>query len=141
MPGHCSTRQQRSIHCLSGVQRIRIILYADELSEIVKIYGATFTRFGLKISTDKTETMGFNVEEEIKKLKNFRVFKYLGHMIVNTDVDPSHYLNFRISSAFQKWNELKHILTDRRISMSTRSKNFAVASCTAYKLGNCQDKN
>ena len=66
IPGHCSTRQQRSIHCLSGVQRIRMILYADELSEIVKIYGATFTRFGLKISTDKTETMVFNVEEEIK---------------------------------------------------------------------------
>ena len=43
-------------------------------------------------------------------------------MIVNTDEDPSHYLNFRISSAFQKWNELKHILTDRRILMSTRSK-------------------
>ena len=42
-------------------------------------------------------------------------------MIVNTNVDPSHYLNFRISSAFQKWNELKHILTDRRILMSTRS--------------------
>ena len=41
-------------------------------------------------------------------------------MIVNTDVDPSHYLNFRISSAFQKWNELKQILTDRRILMSTR---------------------
>ena len=77
--------------------------------------------------------MAFNVDEEIKakpslisigevQLKNLRVFKYLGHMIVNTDVDPSHYLNFRNSSAFQKWNELKHILTDRRILLSTRSK-------------------
>ena len=95
IPGHCSTRQQRSIHCLSGVQRLRMILYADdivllcndidELSEIVKIYVATFTRFGLKISTDKTETMAFNVDEEIKakpslisigevELKNVRVF-------------------------------------------------------------------
>ena len=53
-----------------------MILYADdivllcdnvnELSEIVKIYDATFSRFGLKISTDKTETMAFNVDEEIK---------------------------------------------------------------------------
>ena len=140
IPGHCSTC---SIHCLSGVQRLRMILYADdivllcndidELSEIVKIYDATLTIFGLKISTDKTETMDFNVDEEIKakpslisigevELKNVRVFKYLGDMIVNTDVDPSHYLNFRISSAFQKWNEVKHILTDRRILMSTRSK-------------------
>ena len=67
----------------------------DELSEIVKMYDATFTTFGLKISTCKTETMAFNVDEEIKakpslisigevELKNVRVFKYLGHMIVNT---------------------------------------------------------
>ena len=38
----------------------------DELTEIVNIYHKTFTRFGLKISTGKTETMTFNVEEEIK---------------------------------------------------------------------------
>ena len=41
-------------------------------------------------------------------------------MISNNDEDPSHYLTFRISSAFQKWNELKHVLTDRRIKMSSR---------------------
>ena len=103
----------------------------DELLEIVKIYDATFTRFCLKISTDKTETMAFNVDEEIKakpslfsigevELKNVRVFiprrqdrKYRRRSIA---------LPFRISSAFQKLNELKHILTDRRILMSTRSK-------------------
>ena len=77
--------------------------------------------------------MAFNVPEEIKAkpslislggvaLKNVRVFKYLGHMITNNDDDPSHYLSFRISSAFQKWNELKHVLTDNRIRMSTRVK-------------------
>ena len=38
----------------------------DELMEIVNIYVKTFVRFGLKISTDKTETMAFNVDEEIK---------------------------------------------------------------------------
>ena len=38
----------------------------DELSEIVQIYDKTFARFGLKISTGKTETMAFNVDEEIK---------------------------------------------------------------------------
>ncbi len=143
IPGHCSTRQQRSVHGLSGVQRLRMILYADdvvllcndidELAEIVKMYDATFVRFGLKISTGKTETMAFNVEEQIKAspslisiggvaLKNVRTFKYLGHMIINNEEDPSHYLNFRISSAFQKWNELKHVLTDKRIIMSTRTK-------------------
>ena len=69
--GHCSTRQQRSVHGLSGIQRLRMILYADvivllfhnidELTEIVNISHKTFTRFGLKISTGKTETMTFNV--------------------------------------------------------------------------------
>ena len=38
----------------------------DELSEIVKIDDKTFARFGLKISTGKTETMAFNVDEELK---------------------------------------------------------------------------
>ena len=76
IPGHCSTREQRSIQGLSGIQRLRMLLYADdivllcndrdELSEIVKIYDKTFARFGLNISTDKTETMAFNVDEEIK---------------------------------------------------------------------------
>ena len=75
--------------------------------------------------------MAFNVAGEVKSkqslisigcvaLKNVRTFKYLGHMITNNDDDPSHYLTFRISSAFQKWNE--HVLTDRRINMSTRIK-------------------
>jgi hypothetical protein len=153
IPGHCSTRQQRSIHRLSGSERLRMILYADdivllcndidELSEIVNIYDKTFARFGLKISTDKTETMAFNVDEEIKAkpslisvgnvaLKNVRSFKYLGHMIKNTEEDPSHFLTFRISSAFQKWNELKHILCDRRIFMSTRAK--ILEACVRSRL-------
>ena len=143
IPGHCSSREQRSVHGLSGEQRLRMILYADdialmcgdveELGEILKIFDATFTRFGLKISTDKTETMAFNVPEDIKSqpslislggvaLKNVRNFKYLGHMVTNNDEDPSKYLSHRISSAFQKWNELKHVLTDKRIRMSTRIK-------------------
>ena len=123
IPGHCSTREQRSIHGLGGTQRLRMILYADdiavlsndvdELAEILRIYDRNFTRFGLKIATDKTETMAFNVPEETKSLpslfslggvpnKNVRKSKYLGHMENNTNDDPSLYLNFRISSAFQK---------------------------------------
>ena len=143
IPGHCSNREQRSIQGLSGIQRLRMLLYADdivllcndidELSEIVKIYDKTFTRFGLKISTGKTETMAFNVDEELKSrpslisigdvaLKNVRAFKYLGHMIVNTDDNQYNFLNFRIASAYQKWNDLKHVLTDRRVKMNTRTK-------------------
>ena len=85
IPGHCSTREQRSVHGLSGTQRLRMILYADdiavlsndidELAEILNIYDKTFTRFGLKIATDKTETMAFNVSEEIKSLPSLFSFK------------------------------------------------------------------
>lgn len=38
----------------------------DELAEILNIYDRTFKRFGLKIAYGKTETMAFNVPEEIK---------------------------------------------------------------------------
>ena len=153
IPGHCSSREQRSVHGLSGVQRLRMILYADdiallcsnvdELSEIVSIYHITFTRFGLTISTGKTETMAFNVPDEIKSksslisiagvaIKNVRTFKYLGHLITNTDEDPSSYITFRISSAFQKWNELKFVLTDKRINMSSRIK--ILEACVRSRL-------
>ena len=91
----------------------------DELAAFLNIYDKTFTRFGLQISYGKTQTMAFNVPEEIKSkpslfsigevpIENVRTFKYLGHVITNNDDDPSHYLSNRISSAYQKWNELKH---------------------------------
>ena len=115
----------------------------DELATILNIYDQTFTRFGLKISYGKTETMAFNVPEDIKSkkslfsignvpIKNVRTFKYLGHMITNNDDDPSHYLSFRISSAYQKWNELKHVFTDKRIYMSTRVK--LLEACVRSRL-------
>ena len=73
----------------------------DELAEIVNIYDRTFIRFGLKIAASKTETMAFNVSEDIKAkpslimgnvpLKNVRKFKYLGHMVTNLNDDPSHF--------------------------------------------------
>ena len=153
IPGHCSTREQRSVHGLSGTERLRMILYADdiailcknidELAAILNIYDQTFTRFGLKISYGKTETMAFNVPEDIKSkkslfsignvpIKNVRIFKYLGHMITNNEDDPSHYLSFRISSAYQKWNELKHVFTDKRIYMSTRVK--LLEACVRSRL-------
>ena len=63
IPGHCSTREQRSVHGLSGTERLRMILYADdiailckdidELAVISNIYDKIFTRFGLQISYGK----------------------------------------------------------------------------------------
>ena len=104
----------------------------DELAAILNIYDQTFSRFGVQISYGKTETMAFNVPEDVKSkkslfsienvpIRNVRTFKYLGHMITNNDDDPSHYLSFRISSAYQKWNELKHVFTDKRVFMRGKS--------------------
>ena len=53
-------------------------------------------------------------------------------MIVNSDEAPSHFLTYRISSAFQKWTELKHLLTDRRIVMSSRIK--ILEACVRSRL-------
>ena len=53
-------------------------------------------------------------------------------MITNDEDDPSHYLSFRISSAYQKWNELKHVFTDKIIYMSTRVK--LLEACVRSRL-------
>ena len=53
-------------------------------------------------------------------------------MKINTDDDPSLFLTFRISSAFQKWNELKHVFTDKRIFMTTRMK--LLEACVRSRL-------
>ena len=136
-----STREQRSVHGLAGEDRLRMLLYADdivlfcedidELQSILNIYNNTFSRFGLTIATDKTKTMSFNVSEEIMKSKslislnnepieNVRQFKYLGHVLSNEKNTSSSFINHQIASAYSKWNELKSILLDKRIFLSTR---------------------
>ena len=75
IPGHCSNREQRLISGMNGIARMRMLLYADdivllstnivELQNIIEIYNETFIRFGLQISVEKTETMAFNVNEEL----------------------------------------------------------------------------
>ena len=62
-----STREQRSIHKISGSDRLRMLLYADdivlfcedidELNSILEIYDKNFSRFGLTIAIDKTQTL------------------------------------------------------------------------------------
>ena len=47
-------------------------------------------------------------------IKNVREFKYLGHMMSNLNKTNRSHLNQSISSAFKKWNELKHVLTDQK---------------------------
>ena len=141
IPNEVSPREYRAEAPAHGTTRITELLYADEeaifansieeLKTILEIYDRTFARFGLKMSYSKTETMAFNVDEEIKsqeslitigdnKIKNVRTFKYLGYTITNDEKKTSRFLYARIGAAYQKGNELKHVLTDRRIKLSTR---------------------
>lgn len=67
------TKEQRQIHGLSGSARLWMLLYADnivlfsknieELQGCIEIYNNTLKRFGLKIATDKTKTIAFNLPE------------------------------------------------------------------------------
>ena len=109
----------------------------EQLQEIVNIYSSTCRRFGLSISRKKTKTMIFNVSEvqmnkksiinlfvndSIVALENIREFCYLGFTIANKGAKSEQYLNDRISKAYQKWNELKMVLTDNNIRLKTRIK-------------------
>lgn len=68
--------------------------------------------------------MAFNIDEEIKskeslitngdnEIKNVRTFKYLEYTITNDEKNTSCFLYERIGAAYQKWNDLRHVLTDR----------------------------
>ena len=140
-----TTREQRSLHGLSGIDRLRMLLYADdiilfcedllELQDIINIYDKTFRRFGLTIAIDKTKTLIFNVEENLKEapsiislrnlfkpIENVRQFKYLGHVLSNLNSPSSSFINHQMASAYSKWNEIKYILLDRKINLPIRIK-------------------
>ena len=68
--------------------------------------------------------MAFNIDEEIKsqeslitngdnEIENVRTFKYLEYTITNDEKKTSCFLYERIGAAYQKWNDLRHLLTDR----------------------------
>ena len=135
-----TTREQR-VHGISGHGRLCMLLYADdivlfcedvyELQSITNIYDdATFSRFGLTIACDKTKTMSFNVSKEIMQketlislknepIGNVRQFKYLGHVLSNQKSNTSAFLTHQISRSYAKWNEMKNVLLDKRIHLST----------------------
>ena len=63
-----------------------------------------FLRFGLTIAIDKTQTLAYNVSEEIisseslislrgEPIENVRTFKYLGHVLCNDPSDTSAFFN------------------------------------------------
>ena len=75
--------------------------------------------------------MSFNVSKEIMQketlislkiepIGNVRQFKYLGHVLSNEKSNTSAFLTHQISRAYAKWNEMKNVLLDKRIHLSTR---------------------
>ena len=134
-----TTREQRSVHKLSGTDRLRMLLYADdivlfcedlkELESILEIYDRTFSRYGLTIALDKTKTIVFNVDESVMSnkslislrgtnIENVRQFKYLGHLLSNEKTQ--NFLNHQIASAYAKWSEMKDIFLDQKIYLKIR---------------------
>ena len=127
IPNEVSPRELRKKARASGASRITELLYADdqnifaesikELRSILRVYDATYTCFGLRISYGKTETMVFNVDEHVKcqpsiislggtDNKNDRTIRYLGYTISNCNTESSRFPYTRIAAAFMKRNEL-----------------------------------
>jgi hypothetical protein len=116
------------VHKLSGSDRLRMLLYADdivlfcedikELESILEIYDKTFSRYGLTIALDKTKTIVFNVDESVMSnkshislrgtnIENVRQFKYLGHVLSNEKTQ--NFLNHQIASAYDTFQDQGYI--------------------------------
>ena len=153
IPSQCSTRSQRMEHRLSGNTYITHICYADDivffcksrddLQKTLDILDVEFRRFGLIISPTKTKAMSFNINDNslisnvpitlnAAPIEDVSKFPYLGHSISSESNDHSSLIIQRIASAFSKFNDLKHVLTDRRIRLKTRVK--FLTACVRSRL-------
>ena len=65
----------------------------DKLNDILNTYDSNFSRFGLTITIDKTQTLAYNVSEDVmnskslislrnQPIENVKSFKYLGHVLL-----------------------------------------------------------
>ncbi|XP_038062323.1 uncharacterized protein LOC119732791 [Patiria miniata] len=90
----------------------------------------TFKNYGLTVAGDKTVSMSWNTPEETRNSKslitvrgedlgNVRTFKYLGHVLAD-DPNKLQHITQQISSAWAKWAEIKDVLTDKEVKMTTR---------------------
>lgn len=137
-----TNREQRARAATRGHSRAVIVLYADdilivsrcirELESMMEIIRQVFSRFGLTMADDKTVTMQWNVTAECREksslislggvpLENVRSFRYLGHVLTDDPSAPAH-ITQQISSAWEKWSEMKGVLTDREVQLWVRVK-------------------
>ena len=136
----CTNRAQRAEQAQNGTEHTIFTNFADdlfcsaksqeELAEIMNILIETFGEFGLTMSESKTKTMSWNTDDTINEsssflkineieLENVHLFKYLGHHLTDNQKDDK-YLQLQIGSAYGKWNEFKHVFTDKKINLKTR---------------------
>ena len=126
------------------------ILYADDVvlfaknakdaETILNILYRTCLRYGLNVSFKKTKTQAFHDEELAAKpslikingndIENVREFTYLGHVFSNED--PATSIDYRISRANAKFQQLKEVLCDPKVNKKTRWK--LMESCVAPRL-------
>ena len=146
----CSDRDQREEQKNIGTEIIKWILYADDVvlfaknakdAEIIlNILYNTCLRYGLNVSFKKTKTQVFHDKELAAKpslinvngndIENVREFTYLGHVFSNED--PASSIDYRISRANAKFQQLKEVLCDPKVNKKTRWK--LMESCVAPRL-------
>ena len=153
IPAACSNRLQRRNSPLQGSMRLIQLCYADdivffaksvkELQTMIDIFDSEFQRFGLTISILKTKTMCFNAASDIMsstslaslqdgEIENVGKFTYLGHTLSNDQSEHSAFISQRVASAYAKWNDLKQVLTDKRVFLTTRMK--FLSACVRSRL-------
>jgi hypothetical protein len=107
----------------------------NDLQEAANILSNLFTSFGLKISIEKTKTLILNFKGENypnslieiygKQIENVSHFVYLGQLIdYRTPGVPDNEIKRRIDMANAKFAELKTLLTNFKIKLSTRMNFF-----------------
>ena len=68
------------------------------------------------------------------KIENVKEFKYLGHMFYSEQNDS--FVDNRILSATGKFNDLKYVLTDHKVTMETRK---ILEACVRSRLVYCTE--
>ena len=144
IPAAASTRAQRMMGKLQGERRLHYIAYADdvillayseaELQAATNILEALFTKFKLKICTQKTKTLILNwpagaeadypatiVKIKGAEIENVRTFTYLGSKLNFVEYRTGKTeVNYRVNLPRAKFTQLKSLFTNRYVPISTR---------------------
>ena len=140
----------------SGYADDLILFLLDQLGlqKATVLLDQIFTRFGLSINRDKTETMILNystlaedsypssvIQLGDTSLKNVKDFKYLGTVLNFEEPNTGDCeLNYRIQSANAKFAELSRLLQNHNINLGTRIK-FLNSFVRSRLLYSCQNWN